>query len=43
MVDKRYLLPLKACRDSAKFKAVWCPNAGPNGRWQLVEQITAEA
>ncbi len=39
MVEKRYLEPLQVCRDSAKFRAVWCPNAGPNGRWQLVEQI----
>ena len=39
VVEKHYLEPLTALGDSAKFRAIWCPNAGKRGRWQLVEQI----
>jgi hypothetical protein len=39
VVARHLLEPLKACGDSALFKAVFCPHAGTNGRWQLIEQI----
>jgi hypothetical protein len=39
MVEKFHLLPLDACGDSAKFRAIWCSHAGNNGRWQLVDVL----
>lgn len=39
MVEKFHLLPLDQCGLSAKFSAIWCPNAGTNGRWQLIDML----
>lgn len=39
VVNKHLLFPLMETGGMAKFSAVWCPNAGTNGRWQLIDVL----